>query len=131
MTGKIEMGDGSAPPYVALAATEGEDDSSFDRCLSWGKISLLCRVAKAKIDENGEFRFDDTVPGTYGLVVPWNRQSQDRRKAIPICRASGQVIAFVDEDYEMGDRIYLSFGMYTSPFEVGAGDQIRIDIHCY
>ena len=129
VTGRIEMEAGPAPPHVVLAALKGEDDSSLDRYLFLGTVPEPWQITTA--DENGEYKLDDVVPGTYLLAVRWNREGKERGEAIPTCWVEPQELTvFVHEMTDMENRVWISLGMYTSPFEVGTRKQIRIEISC-
>ena len=133
VTGRIQTDDWPASPDVILASTACEDERSLSRNLMSRRPTPV-EWSTSRMDASGEFGFDDLVPGGYCLLVRWRswRSSQERHEAIPDClTALSQIRVFVAEGYEMESRAFVSFGMYTSPFEVMAGDHIRIEIGCH
>lgn len=127
VTGIVEMEGRSAESWVNLA-TECEDEASLRNYLSRRSPAPVGWLT-TQTDASGKFVFDNVVPGRYCLVVRWRERAE---QAIPTCLVMPpELVIFQVSDYEMSDRTYLSFGMYSSPFEVRDDDQIKIEISCH
>jgi hypothetical protein len=126
VTGEIDMGKNPLPSGVKLLMNVGDlDRADIMRNLDTETIRRETRTST--MDANGQFAFDDVAAGTHRLYFFYRFPEEISY----VCwTGSPDIEMHANEIFVMETSTPITFGMLSDPFEVGAGEEIIIDVHC-